>query len=64
MTFQSSNTEWFEKAPTQSIINSIRIAMGEGCIRPAHLYDLVDEALCRLAKHENCNPKYQDKEDN
>ena len=63
MTFKSSNTEWFEKAPTQSIINNIRIAMGEGCIRPAHLYDLVDEALCRLAKHENCNPTYKPTED-
>ena len=53
---QSSNKEWIEKTSTQDIIMMIRVAMGEGCIRPAHVYDLVDEALCRLAKHEGVNP--------
>ena len=53
---QSSNKEMFEAAPTSSIITIIRNGMAAGCIRPCHLYDAVDEALCRLAKHENISP--------
>ena len=50
MTFKSSNTEWVESLPTNRLIQDIRIAMGEGCIKPAHVYDLVDEALQRLSE--------------
>ena len=54
---ESSNKEWIEAAKTQDIIKMIRVAMGEGCIRPCHVFDLVDEVLCRLAKHEGIDPK-------
>ena len=53
---QSSNKEWIENKSTQGIISMIRIAMSEGCIKPALVYDLVDEALCRLAEHEGVSP--------
>ena len=52
MTFKSSNTEWIEALPTSKLIEVIRIAMHEGCIRPCHVFDAVDEALDMLAKSE------------
>lgn len=58
MTFESSNSYEYEHLPTQAIINIIRSGMEAGCIEPCHLYDAVDEALCRLAKNENCNATY------
>ena len=56
MTFKSSNSALMENATTQSLITIIRTGMEQGCIRPAHLFDAVDEALCRLAKSECCSP--------
>lgn len=54
---QSSNKEAFEAAKTSEIVTIIRTGMSQGCIRPAHLYDAVDEIICRAeaaeaAKHE------------
>ena len=48
MTFDSSNKEWVESLSTNQVIEHIRLAMSEGCIKPSHVYDLVDEALQRL----------------
>lgn len=50
---QSSNKARYESAPTAEIIDTIRIAMGEGCIRPCHVYDAVDELICRIQALEN-----------
>lgn len=50
---QSSNKARYEAAPTAEIINIIRTAMGEGCIRPCHVYDAVDELICRIQALEN-----------
>ena len=50
MTHESSNRQEVEKLSTKEVIKRIRNAMGEGCIRPVHVHDLVDEALCRLEK--------------
>ena len=50
MTFKSSNTEWIEALSTSKLIEVIRIAMSQDCIRPCHVFDAVDEALDRLAK--------------
>jgi len=33
-------------------MEQIRVAMGEGCIRPSRVFDMVDEALDRLKKQE------------
>lgn len=52
MTFKSSNTEWLEKADTDKVIETVRCAMEMGCISPAHVYDALDELMCRLAKAE------------
>ena len=53
MTFDSGNRENFENHTTnEAIISQIRVAMGEGCIKPCHVFDLVDEALDRLKKQE------------
>ena len=49
---ESSNKAEYEALTTGEVIKRIRTAMTEGCIRPAHVYDLVDEALDRLAKIE------------
>ena len=49
---QSSNKEEYEALMTEEVIRRIRIAMSAGCIHPSHVYDLVDEALDRLAKYE------------
>ena len=53
---QSSNKAKYESAPTAEIIDIIRTAMGEGCIRPCHVYDAVDELICRIQALEN-SPK-------
>jgi len=53
---QSSNKARYEAATTAEIIDIIRIAMGEGCIRPCHVYDAVDELICRIQALEN-SPK-------
>lgn len=53
---QSSNKAEYEAAPTAEIIDIIRTAMGEGCIRPCHVYDAVDELICRIQALEN-SPK-------
>ena len=50
---QSSNKAMYEAAPTAKIIDIIRTAMGEGCIRPCHVYDAVDELICRIHALEN-----------
>lgn len=50
---QSSNKAEYEAAPTAEIIDIIRTAMGEGCIRPCHVYDAVDELICRIQDLEN-----------
>ena len=50
MTFDSSNRETNESATYESIELQIRTAMKEGCIRPCHVFDLVDEVLDRLNK--------------
>ena len=44
---QSSNKERYEAAKTSEIVNIIRCGMEAGCIRPCHLYDAVDEIICR-----------------
>ena len=49
---QSSNKEWLESISNADLERGIRTAMGEGCIRPSHVFDAVDEALDRLAKIE------------
>lgn len=49
---ESSNKEWLESASVKELDTIIRTAMGEGCIRPSHVFDAVDEALHRLARIE------------
>lgn len=50
---QSSNKAEYEAASTAEIIDIIRTAMSEGCIRPCHVYDAVDELICRIQALEN-----------
>lgn len=50
---QSSNKAEYEAAPTAAIIDIIRTAMGEGCVRPCHVYDAVDGLICRIQALEN-----------
>lgn len=51
MTFDSSNREEYENnLTTESLMSQIRLAMSQGCVRPCHVFDLVDEALDRLDK--------------
>lgn len=52
-TEQSSNKAKYEAAPTAEIIDIIRTAMSQGCIRPCHVYDAVDELICRIQALEN-----------
>lgn len=52
MTFESSNKEEFENLPTKEIVKLISNGLQAGCVSLAHLFDAIDEALCRLAKHE------------
>ncbi len=59
MTFKSSNSEWVESLSTEKLVEHIRLAMSEGCIKPAHVYDLVDESLQRLSESTNSRPKQQ-----
>ena len=49
---QSSNKAEYEALSTEEVIKRVRTAMEAGCIRPCHVYDLVDEVLDRLAKIE------------
>ena len=49
---ESSNKAEYEALTTGEVIKRIRTAMKAGCIRPCHVFDLVDEALDRLAKIE------------
>ena len=60
---QSSNKEWLESETTENLIEIIRTAMGEGCIRPCHVYDAVDEALDRLAKWTDLSRTNKDNSD-
>lgn len=46
---ESSNKRDFESLPTERVFALLRTAMDEGCIRPAHVYDLVDEVMDRLS---------------
>ena len=49
---RSSNKAEYEALTTGEVIKRIRTAMEAGCIRPCHVFDLVDEVLDRLAKIE------------
>ena len=49
---ESSNKAEYEALTTGDVIKRIRTAMEAGCIRPCHVFDLVDEAIHRLAKIE------------
>lgn len=40
-----------ENETDENLIRIIRTAMEQGCIRPSHVYDAVDEVLCRLEKY-------------
>lgn len=53
MTFKSSNTKMLEEMTTAQVISLVRNAMDMGCISPCHVYDAVDEIICRLCKAEN-----------
>ena len=53
MTFESSNTKMLEKMTTEQVIQTVRNAMKAGCISPCHVYDAVDELICRVCKAEN-----------
>ena len=48
MTSQSSHKAELETLPNSVLIERIRLAMDEGCIRPVHIYDAVDIVLDRL----------------
>ena len=54
---QSSNKERYEAASTAEIVSIIRTAMGEGCIRPCHVFDAVDELICRVEALEESSPE-------
>ena len=56
---QSSNKELYEAAPTSEIVNIIRNAMGAGCLRPSHVYDAVDELICRIEAMESKSKNVQ-----
>lgn len=61
MTFDSSNREELENGTTtESLTEQIRLAMGEGCISPCRVFDMVDEALDRLKKYEEVLKKAHD----
>lgn len=49
---ESSHKEEYEALTTGEVIKRIRTAMEAGCIRPCHVFDLVDEVLDRLSKIE------------
>ena len=51
MTFDSSNRESIERMGNAQIDSEVRIAMGEGCIKPCHVFDLVDETLDRMMRY-------------
>lgn len=48
MTFETSNTKWIEKLSDEGLLMNIREAMGAGCVHPCHVYDQVDELICRF----------------
>lgn len=48
MTIETSNTEWIEKLSDDAVVANIRAAMSQGCIRPSHIFDMVDELICRF----------------
>lgn len=52
MTFDSSNRADYETETAKNLEKIIRIAMGEGCIRPCHVFDAVDEVLDRFNKQQ------------
>lgn len=61
MTFDSSNREELENGTTtESLTEQIRLAMGEGCISPCRVFDMVDEALDRLKKQEKLLKRVHD----
>ena len=43
---QSGNKEMYEAARTSEIVDIIRMAMSQGCIRPCHVFDAVNEIIC------------------
>jgi len=51
MTFDSSNRDRIERMSNDNINSEVRIAMGEGCIKPCGVFDLVDETLDRMLKY-------------
>ena len=50
MTFDSSNRAAYETKAAKNLEQIIRTAMSEGCIKPSHVFDAVDEVLDRLNK--------------
>ena len=60
MTFDSIYRTMLESATNSGLAEIIRTAMGEGCIRPAHVYDAVDEVLDRLKKNEQLLTRIHD----
>jgi len=50
MTFKSSNSEWIEALSDRQLVAGVRLAMGEGCIRPCRVFDQIDELLERFCK--------------
>ncbi len=61
MTFESNNRGVLENSTTtESLTKQIRLAMGEGCIRPCRVYDMVDESLDRLNKQEELLKRVHD----
>lgn len=53
MTFESSNTEWIEQLPDEKLVENLRIAMSEGCIKPCAVYDQLDELIQRFCKYQD-----------
>ena len=51
MTFDSSNRESIERMGDDQINSEVRIAMGEGCIKPCYVFDLMDETFERMLKY-------------
>lgn len=52
MTFKSSNTESIESMADTELLKEIRIAMGEGCIRPSRVFDMIDELIDRFCEYQ------------
>ena len=60
MTFHSSNSSNYETMPLSGIVEIVRNGMQQGCIRPCHLYDAVDELIDRLEKQKELLSKVHD----